>query len=72
MLCLMSLVLSICVPPLMLLMHLWLTLFLSYSFLMLLLLLCLFLTQLYHPMCLPLSLSYGFKLHNEASSDTVL
>jgi hypothetical protein len=44
---LMSPVLSIYVPSLMLLLHLWLILYPSYFFLMLLLLLCPFLTRLY-------------------------
>jgi hypothetical protein len=52
----MSPILSIRVPPLMLLLHLWLTLCLAYFSLKLLLLLCLFLTQLYRPLCLPLGL----------------
>jgi hypothetical protein len=55
MLSLMSPVLSIRVPPLMLLLHLWLILYLSYFSLMLLLLLCPFLARLYRPLCLPLS-----------------
>jgi hypothetical protein len=57
---LMSPVLSIHVPPLMLLLHLWLTICLSYFSLMLLLLLCLFLAQLCRPLCLPLSLLQWF------------
>jgi hypothetical protein len=61
MLSLMSLILSIRVPPLMLLMHLWLILYLSYFSLMLLLLLCPFLAQLYRPLCFPLSLLLWFR-----------
>jgi hypothetical protein len=60
MLSLMSLVLSIRVPPLMLLLHLWLILCLSYFFLVLLLL-CLFLARFYRPLCLPLSLLLWFQ-----------
>jgi hypothetical protein len=56
MLSLMSPVFSIRIPPLMPLMHLWLTLCLTYFSLMLLLILYLFLARLYRPLCLPLSL----------------
>jgi hypothetical protein len=61
MLSLMSHVLFICVPPLMLLMHLWLTICLFYFSLMLLLLLCLFLAWLYRLVCLALSLLLLFR-----------
>jgi hypothetical protein len=61
MLSLMILVLSIHVPPLILLLHLWLTLSLSYFSLMILPLLCPFLARLYRHLCLPLSLLLWFQ-----------
>jgi hypothetical protein len=66
MLSLMSPALSIRVPPLMFLLHLWLTLSLSYVSLMFLMLFCLFLTRLYRPLCLFLSLPLWFQTTQES------
>jgi hypothetical protein len=77
MLPLMSDTIYILVPPMMLLMHLWLNPFLFYFSLMLLPLLCLSLTQLYLLLLycllyLLLVFPRNSKIHDEASSDTSL